>query len=351
MSCSRRGPWTRRRLRPLVLAAVATGLLWPGTALADEVYAPADGGVSHELAADGGRLVYVGSREGAPKRLFEGFGPGARPLGALVAAENAAITDLSLGTDARGRPVAAFAYCRGGEACQLHRYDFATGRDRLMLASRKGCDLSGPRMQRGVLYFRRPGRRPRRGRAGCRSGIFQKHPGRRARRLTMGAYYDFDVAGGLLAFVRQRVLRRGNPSDGVPSSSVDEVRLLRFGHRRSRRVAAGRNSSNPRYEAYGGVFLDEVALDGGRVYWKRRDEGSLRGDELTVDLVRASIHRPAVKTTLSGEGRQPPPSGVGGAFPAESYAVDGDDIYYYSVPYVTRGAITHVTPAPPRFER
>jgi len=30
--------------------------------------------------------------------------------------------------------------------------------------------------------------------------------------------------------------------------------------------------------------------------------------------------------------------------------VDGDDIYYYSVSFTTRGAITRVTPVPPLFD-
>ena len=266
-------------LRPVVLTAAAIALAWSATAGADEVYAPEDGGLSDVLAADGGRLVYVGTQGEGPQRLFEGFGPGAKPLGTITVADNDAIEDLSLGTDARRRPVALYRYADGDGPDSLYRYDLAAAETRVALASRKGCSLYGPHLQRGVLYFGRVGRRARRGRPGCKAGIFRKRPGERARRLTTRAYSDFDVSKGVLAFARSRVLERGNLSDGVPSSGVNEIRLLRFGHRRSRRVASARYISNPRYQAFGGVFLNDVTLDEGHVYWVSTDEADLRSDK------------------------------------------------------------------------
>lgn len=181
-----------------------------------------------------------------------------------------------------------------------------------------------------------------------RPGDALEAAGRTRARLTTRAYSDFDVSKGVLAFARRRVLERGDLSDGVPSSGVNEIRLLRFGHRRSRRVASARYTSNPRYQAFGGVFLNDVTLDEGHVYWVSTDQADLRSEK-TVDLKRAPVYGSAATTTLSGAGRQPP-YGAGGGFPASSYAVDGDDIYYYSVPFTTRGAITHVTPVPPVFD-
>jgi len=35
---------------------------------------------------------------------------------------------------------------------------------------------------------------------------------------------------------------------------------------------------------------------------------------------------------------------------AESFVVDGDEIYYYSVPLSTNGAIFKVGPGPPQFD-
>jgi hypothetical protein len=77
------------------------------------------------------------------------------------------IVDLDLGTDGRRRAVAVYEYSRAGGPSRLWRYDFAAGRARVMLVSRKGCRLSDPHMGRGVLYFAREGLRSR---PGCEPG-------------------------------------------------------------------------------------------------------------------------------------------------------------------------------------
>jgi hypothetical protein len=330
------------------LVAVALAIAFPTTASADEVWVPPEGGVvSEEIAADDGRLVYLGSLGPGPLGLIEGFGAEARPLPATKQAENAAIRDLDLGTDGRGRPVAVYGFYPGGKPGRLYRYDFAAGRARVMLVSREDCAVSNPHMERGVLYFAREGRRSR---PGCRPGIYARRPGEPLRRLTTRAYYDFDVSGGVVAFSRDRVLERGDISDGIPSFRLQEVHLLPFGERRGRLVASAGYRWNPRYEDYGGVFFSRVTLDEGNVYWKR-----FNYDTGESDLLRAPVREPEAITTLSSEGRVLPYPRAS-TFPAFGYAVDGDHIYYDSVDYdpstgTERGsAIARVTPLPPVFE-
>jgi hypothetical protein len=320
----------------------------PASASADEVWVPPEGGVvSEEIAADDGRVVFLGSLGPGPLGLIEGFGAEARSLPATKETEKAAIRDLDLGTDGRGRPVAVYGFHQGDGRDRLYRYDFAAGRARVMLTSRRDCAVSSPHIERGVLYFRREGRRPRRG---CRPGIFAKRPGEPLRRLTTRAYYDFDVSGRVVAFIRDRVLERGDPSEGIPSFGLNEVYLLPFGERRARLVATAGYRSNPRYEDYGGVFFSRVTLNEGNVYWKR-----FNPDTGELDLLRAPVREPEAIATLRAEGRVLPYPRAS-TFPAGGYAVDGDHIYYDSVDYdpstgAERGsALARVTPLPPVFE-
>jgi hypothetical protein len=337
-----------RELRTVSLVAMALAIAFPSTVSADEVWVPPeDGVVSAEIAAEDGRVVFIGSLGPGPLGLIEGFGAEARPLSATKEAENAAIRDLDLGTDGRGRPVAVYGFYQGNGRDTLYRYDFEAGRARVMLASRKGCAVSDPHMERGVLYFRRESRRTRRG---CRPGIYVKRPGRPLRRLTTRAYFDFDVSGGVVAFIRDRVLERGNTSDGIPSFRLNEVHLLRVGERRGHLVATAGYRWNPRYEDYGGAVFGGVTLDGGNVYWMR-----FNYDTGERDLLRAPVREPEAITKLSAEGRVLPYPRAS-AFPAGGYAVDGDQIYYDSVNYdwstgTERGtALARVTPLPPVFE-
>jgi hypothetical protein len=335
-------------LKAVWLVAVVLAIALPASASADEVWVPPEGGaVSEEIAADDGRVVFLGSLGPGPLGLIEGFGAEARPLPATKESENAAIRGLDLGTDGRGRPVAVYGFHQGEGPDRLYRYDFAAGRARVMLSSRKDCAVSNPHIERGVLYFRREGRRSRRG---CRPGIFAKRPGKRLRRLTTRAYFDFDVSGRVVAFIRDRVLDRGNLSDGVPSFGLNELHLLRVGEGRGRLVATVGYRWNPRYEDYGGAFFSGVSLDEGNVYWRR-----VNYDTGESDLLRAPVREPEAITTLSAEGRALPYPRAS-TFPASGYAVDGDHIYYGSVDYdhstgAERGsALGRVAPLPPVFE-
>jgi hypothetical protein len=337
-----------RHLRGVSPFAVLLAIALPASASADEVWVPPEGGtVSEEIAAQDGRVVFLGSLGPGPLGLIEGYGAEARALPASKETENAAILDLDLGTDRRRRPVAVYGFHQGDGQDRLYRYDFAAGRARVMLTSRTDCAVSNPHIERGVLYFRREGRRPRRG---CRPGIFAKRPGEPLRRLTTRAYRDFDVSGRVVAFIRDRVLERGDPSDGIPTFGLNEVYLLRFGERRGRLVATGGYRWNPRYEDYGGVSFSGVTLDEGYVYWRRFNQ-----DTGESDLLRAPVRDPEAITTLSAEGRVLPYPRAS-TFPASGWAVDGDQIFYGSVNYdhstgTERGsALGRVTPLPPVFE-
>jgi hypothetical protein len=339
------------RERTAVLAvALALAIAFPAAAGADEVWVPPEGGVvTEEIAAQDGRLVWVGSLGPGPLGLIEGFGAEARPLPATRETEGSAIAGLDLGTDGRGRPVAVYSFHRSGKPDRLYRYDFAAGRARVMLASRKGCRLSNPHLERGVLHFAREGERSR---PGCRPGIYAKRPGQPLRRLTTRAYHDFDVSGRVIAFIRSQVLRRGDTVEGRWSElGFSHVYLLRPGQRRPGIVASAGYRSNARWEDFGGAAFGGVTLDDGHVYWLRVNYDT--GEE---DLLRARATEwdPEV-STLSAAGRAlPHPSP--GAFPADGFAVDGDRIYYDSVEYdpatgsYGRSALARVTPLPPVFE-
>ena len=336
-------------LRAVSPVAVSLALAFPAGARADEVWVPPEGGfVSNEIAAEDGRLVYLGSLGPGPLGLIEGFGAEARPLPATKEAENAAIRGLDLGTDGRGRPVAVYGFYPGGRPSRLYRYDFTAGRARVMVASREDCGVSNPHMERGVLYFAREGRRSR---PGCRPGIYAKRPGKPLRRLTTRAYFDFDVSGRVVAFIRSRVVERGDLSEGIPSFGFHEVRVLPFGQRRADLVATAGYRSNPRYEDYGGTEFHSVSLDDGHLYWRRYNDDTGESDLLRAPADEAT---PPI-STLSAAGRVLPYPRAS-AFPANGYAVDGDQIYYGSVEYdpstgSTRGsALARVTPAPPVFE-
>jgi hypothetical protein len=337
-----------RELRAVSLVAASLALAIPAGASADEVWAPPDGGaVTDEIAAKDGRLVYVGSLGPGPLELIEGFGAEARPLPATKDTATSAIADLDLGTDERGRQVAVYTFLRARKPSRLYRYDFAEGRARVVLASRKDCRLSDPHMERGVLYFARHGGRSQ---PSCRPGIYAKRPGEPLRRVTTRAYFDFDVSGRVIAFIRSRVLDPGDPVEGISSFGFEHVYLLRSGQRRARLVASAGYRSNARYEDYGGVQFARVLLDGGNVYWRRFNH-----DTGESDLLRARVSDPDTIRVLSADGRVLPYPHAK-TFPADGYAVDGESIYYDTVEYdpstgATGGsALARVTPLPPVFE-
>jgi hypothetical protein len=338
-----------RDLIGIALIAVAIAAAGPALAGADEVWVPPEGGaVGEDMAADDGRLVYVGSLGPGPLGLIEGFGAEARRLPGPSESSRAGIADLDLGTDRRGRQVALYEHSRVGGRSRLWSYELAAGRERVVLAARRGCRLSEPHMERGVLYFAREDPRPR---PVCRPGIYAKRPGEPARRITTRAYHDFDVSGRVIAFIRDRVLRRGDPTEGRWSElGFSHVYLARVGQRGARLVASAGFRSNQRWEDFGGAAFSGVSLDGGYLYWQRVDYDT--GEQ---DLHRARVSEPDHVNTLSAEGRVlPHPSP--GAFPANGFAVDGDRIYYGSVDYDPAtgasggSAIARVTPVPPVFE-
>jgi hypothetical protein len=331
----------------LSLVALALAIALPPAASADEVWVPPEGGaVTDEIAARDGRLVYVGSLGPGPLGLIEGFGAEARQLPVSEAAEDSRIHGLDLGTDGRGRPVAVYEHSH--EPRRLWRYDFAAGRARVMLTARRGCLLSDPHLEQGVLYF---AREPTGSTRGCRPGIYAKRSGEPLRRLTTRAYHDFDVSGRVLAFVRARVLRRGDLVEGRWSElGFSHVYLQRVGQRRARLVASAGYRTNPRWEDFGGVDFFGVSLDRGHVYWQRFNQ-----DTGESDLLRASVRDPEDVDTLSAEGRVLPDPRAD-AFSADGYAVDGDQIYYGSTDYDPAtgsyggSALARVTPLPPVFE-
>ena len=332
----------------LVAAALAIG--FPARTSGDELWVPPAGGaVIEEIAAEDGRVVYVASLGPGPLRLIEGFGSEARPLPASRADASSSISYLDLGTDRLGRPVAVYTYHRRNAPSRLYRYDFASGRLRVMLVSRGDCLLFGPHMERGVLFFAREGRRST---PDCRPGIYQKRPGEPLRRLTTRAYEDFDVSGGVVAFIRHRVLRPGDLNEPTAwRFAFEHVYVLRVGQRRARLVASAGYRLTPHLVELGGVVFDRVSLDEGRVYWLRFNYDT--GEE---DLLRARVRgrNPGI-TKLSAEGRGLPRPGAG-AFPTQAYAVDGDRIYYHTAAYdPSTGsfgprALARVFPLPPVFE-
>ncbi len=314
------------------MIAIATALACPAIASADESY-PSSGLQLTGLSAENGTLVSV-TRRGpfGPDRLYEGFGPEIKPLGGPRGAPRASFTGVSLGTDARRRPVAVYTYCAAG--CRVFGYDFSAGRHRPLFTPSRGCFPASPELDRGVLYFAQPPRLASR----CEVGIFQKRPGRRLRRLTRRGPQDFDVSGGLLAL---KLTPSVNPVER------NEIRLLRIGRRKSRLVATSRYDRDTLGAVLGGVELDE-----GFVYWKRLEQRRVgdSGEAATsIDLMRAPVRGESVPETLSSEGRTlPPDTGVGGGLPANGYAVDGESIFYVAAG--PNGTLNRVTPAP-RFVR
>ncbi len=331
-----------RSIATLVLALSL--LAGPATAAADEVFEPEDGGVSGVIAAEGGRFLFSGSQEeNAPRELFEGFGPGASPLGSLTEADNEAFMDLDLGTDAALRPVVTFTY-----SYDLYRYDFDTRRTTRLAVSRDRCEEFGGLMQRGVLYFERVRRSARKAVNRCPGGVFAKRPGRPARRLLRTVPPSWDVSNGVVAFETDRVLRKGSSDSTIEELGITEVRVKPIGVRRSRRVAVGRYRTDKRGDKYAGVYFEGVSLDEGFVYWRRKD-GGRDGDAQVNDLFRAPARGAAPSTKLSREGRSL--EGSSGLPPSTlSYAVDGENIYYFGSPSGTLQAISKVGPGPPRFE-
>lgn len=328
-------------VRPVLAAlAVLVLLAWPSGTAADEAFVPEDRYTPGTIAADGGRFVFLWElAQGGRFTFFEGLGPDAAQLGIPDVDGPTEIGSPHLGTDARGRPVLVYTGCTGG-SCRLFRYDFASGRAGRLRVSPGRCASSDGRMLRGVVYFSRErGER-------CAGGVFAQRPGRRGRRLLETVPPSWDVSRGVLAFERLEV--GPSPGDGSGRRAVNEVRVKRLGRGGSRSVAVARYRVLSRGflqgRAFGGVTLDE-----GFVHWLRFDDPE--GDETAiVDLQRSRAGRRGPVTTLSRSGRSLG-EGESGLPGAAEYAVDGDSIYYYSVPVGTRGAIFRVGPSRPHFTR
>ncbi len=322
-----------------MIAAFAL-LAWPSAAAADERFAPEDRYLEGPMAADDGRFVFFWEEADLDRfNLFEGYGPGAVSLGAPGADGPLELADVHLGTDAQRQPVLAFSY-RTDELFDIYRYDFRTRRATRLSSSRDHCDEAGARILRGVVYFERY-EGSQRARRRCPSGVFAKRPGRKERRFLSAVPGSWDVSPqGAIAFERQIV--GPSPGDGSGRRGTSEVRVKHIGRRGSRLVASARFRVLSR-DFYKGPSFGGVTLDEGFVYWLRSDE-----DSRTVDLLRNRIGANGRTTELSSEGRSF--KGRGGLGGAESFVVDGDEIYYYSVPLSTRGAIFKVGPGPPRFE-
>ncbi len=317
---------TRSRSATVLALALLALLALPAAASADERFAPENGAISPQIATEGGRFVFVGSKEGGPTELFEGFGEDAVALGFRDAGNNSSIIDVHIGTDARRKPVLVFTYCAGSGSCDLFRYDFGTRRRSRLGISRRRCDELGGRMERGVLYFARRGSGRR-----CANGVFALRRGRPPRRLLATEPESWDVSRGVIAFER--------------TGELHEVRVKRIGSRRSLRVASGAFSEDRKNERFAGVYFEDVSLDEGFVYWVHHDRGEHGYDEEeSFDLDRAPAAGGATQR-LSGERRSF--SNLAGQ---ANVAIDGGDIYYYSQPPGADGAIFKVGPGAPVFE-
>ena len=316
-----------------VAAAVAVAL--PASAAADEVYAP-ESGVPELFEVADGRFAYV--VEGATQPPPERFGSLEGPLVVeAVPTDGPEIQSLDLGTNERGRAVALYERCGARSICDLYSYDFATKRERRLAVPRRDCDERAPIMRDGVLYFARS--RTRNGARLCTGGLFQKAPDKPLRRLTKRPY-DFDVAGGTLAFQRSRRLEKLDLEGLRETRSVDEIRLMRVGRKQTRRVAFARNRENPGMGDFtAGTFLANLQFDSGFLYWTRFDD-----DTFTSDLVRIHVRGAPEREQLQRSGRAY--DGLPyDTFP-QAFEVDGANVYYYFPNGKGRYAYGRVTPSP-----
>ncbi len=316
-----------------VAAAVAVAL--PASAAADEVYAP-ESGVPVLFEVADGRFAYVA--QGATQPPPEGFGSLEGPLVVEAVPTDLPETEsLNLGTNERGGAVALYERCDARSFCDLYSYDFATKRERRLVVSRRDCDERAPIMRDGVLYFARS--RTRNGARLCTGGLFQKAPDKPLRRLTKQPY-DFDVAGGTLAFQRSRRLEKLDLEGVRDTRSVDEIRLMRVGRKQTRRVAFARNRENPRMGDFtAGTFLANLQFDSGFLYWTRFDD-----DTFTSDLVRIHVRGAPEREQLQRSGRAYENLPYD-AFP-DAFEVDGANVYYDFPNGRGRNAYGRVTPSP-----
>jgi hypothetical protein len=213
-------------------------------------------------------------------------------------------------------------------ARDLYLYNFETNTSRrLSSLSRPGCAEGSPQISHGLIVFSRSGCR------GFRAGLYLKRPGEPVRRLTQlppptqevlqhRGITSFDLAGHTLAFVERRV------GHELPIGStwrvITQVRTLRLGHRRSKRLASGRKLESPTSV---GVSLGQVHLDGGFVYWSRDFFNGCDSPDLPSlqDILRRPIDGSQRRTVLDRAGRlyaQSPCDALG------TYAVTGGQLYY-----------------------
>jgi hypothetical protein len=263
-----------------------------------------------------------------------GFGSAASPL----PVPEAHFDGLDLGSDARGRTVAAYSACRREgprPSCHhLRLYDVARGGERrLSSLSRQGCGESLPQISRGVIVFVRRCGDPAPLRA-RRAALYLKRPGKPSLRvrglprlaqepLQHRGLTSFDLVGHTLAFSERRV------SAELPVGStwrvVTEVRVLRLGRRHSRVLARATKLESP---TSSGTSLDHVRLDAGFAYWQRQIFGP--GPQPVEQPVRQDILRRPVDgsepaSQLERAGRL---YATGAGDPLGSYAVSGNRLYY-----------------------
>jgi hypothetical protein len=143
----------------LSLAATAAALLVPATAHASVI----SGQSGAPLSALGGTLVF-NTQDSAGYHLAIHDAAGTRQL---PVKPSKLPFDVSLGTNAAGRPTAVYSRCRVGEdgwpkdavvpgSCDLYAFDLGRGRERLLRdASRRGVSEAAPSMDHGILVFGR----------------------------------------------------------------------------------------------------------------------------------------------------------------------------------------------------
>jgi hypothetical protein len=280
----------------------------PAPAAADDSFPVGDNQV--ELAAGREKLVYVGP--GRQARPMEGFGTASR---ALPGARRGRYGGLDVGTDRGGGTLLVYARCR--RTCDLFSYSFARGRERRIEGGSTGaCDERDPRIDRGVLTFRRA--RPRGARRPCRSGLYLKRPSRRSRRVMRSAPRDYDYAGGVIAFEVAE-------EEEASGATVTEIRLRRLGRRGSSLVWRASEEDGGT-----GNAVQRPQLDGGFVYWWVRDRSTpAPGQQLPAGIDGRNVNRRPVRgtavTALERDGRlfTGPVRDT-----LRDFAVAGDRLYY-----------------------
>lgn len=326
------------RLLLTVLVTTVALAVAAATAAADTAF-EAD---THELAADGGRLVWsVGGG------LMTGFGADA----AKVPVGGGVFSGFDIGTDARGRELLVFTRCPT-DLCELFSYRFADGRTRRLPFSRPDCGESVPRIHAGTIAFVRGSSRPRRGRRGCTGGLYVVRPGEPPRRILREQPWELDLGARRVAVMRRQQLQ---PRNGKTTfiSTLHTLPLDGRGARRS--IARARGS----VEGTGfdgdvvrlrsrGMLLGRPILGGGFVYWQRETTVPPRAKR--DDILRRGVNGGARTEALDREGRLYARQRRRRADGLIDYAVDGDSLFYSFFPAEGFTSLARLT-GEPSFDR